>query len=325
MKNIFWLLASALLVFPFVAQGQQTPASAGKGSVASATQDLDIEARYWALQVRNNNVSFQELQYNAVHLWIGSEERNRALIQRIEFYLQQKDIAQLTPQEQQLLRESRGKKTPLAKKPLPESVSKHKEEIAERREKITALEMKVIDIEARTWAFQIKNGSHTSLEDLKHLSKNWGTLQSYNDKLIALIEKYLGQKEIPFITPEEWERLEENKQAVQNLITNGRGNPAMEKINRMNKQITALQAPVFELDARHWAWRIAEKKDTTLEQLRSYSVQWVGEPAQNARLILAIEENLKKGNTKRLSKTEEKKLRERDEKIRKLLQQTVGH
>ena len=322
MKNIFWLFACALLVFPSLAQGQHSPASAGKGPVASDLQDLDIEARYWALQVRNKTVSFQELQYNDSHLWIGSAERNQALIQRVESYLQQKDIAQLTPQEQQLLKESREKRSSLEKKPLPESVSKHKEEIAVRRGKIAALQTEVIDIEARQWAFQIKNGGHTSLADLNHLSKNWGTPQSYNDKLIALIKKYLGQKEIPFITPEEWEQLEENKQAVQNLITNGRGNPAMEKIKKMDQKITALRKPVAELDARYWAWRIAEVKDTTLEQLRSYSVQWVGEPAENARMILAIEENLKNGNTKRLSAAEMKKLRKTHEQVGKLISKT---
>lgn len=90
----------------------------------------------------------------------------------------------------------------------------------------------------------------------------------------------------------------------------------------MDKKITALRKPIFELDAQHWAWRIAEVKDTTLEQLRSYSVQWVGEGAENARLILAIEENLKNGNTKRPSDAEMKKIRKTHEQIRKLINKT---
>ena len=88
------------------------------------------------------------------------------------------------------------------------------------------------------------------------------------------------------------------------------------------EDLAALTAPVFELEARYWAWRIAEVKDTTLEQLRSYSVQWVGEPAENARMILAIEENLKNGNTKRLSAAEMKKLRKTHEQIGKLISKT---
>ena len=90
----------------------------------------------------------------------------------------------------------------------------------------------------------------------------------------------------------------------------------------MDKKITALRKPIAEIDARYWAWRIAEVKDTSLEQLRSYSVQWVGEGAENARMIVAMEENLKNGNTKRLSDAEMKKLRKTHERIGKLVRKT---
>ena len=193
----------------------------------------------------------------------------------------------------------------------------------ERLEKIHALEMEVVDTAARQWAFQIKNGvSHTSLEDLKQTAAKEENPRPYIHKFLSLVEKYLGQKEIPFITPEEWEKFEENQQQIEKLRNNGQLNAAIEKRRKMDKKITALRKPIFELDARHWAWRIAEVKDTTLEQLRSYSVQWVGEGAENARLILAIEENLKNGNTKRPSDAEMKKLRKTHEQIRKLINKT---
>ena len=98
---------------------------------------------------------------------------------------------------------------------------------ATRLEKIHALEMEVMDITARQWAFQIKNGSHTSLKDLKQAAAKEENPRPYIHKFLSLVEKYLGQEKIPFITPEEWEKFEENQQQIEKLRNNDRFNSAM--------------------------------------------------------------------------------------------------
>ena len=188
----------------------------------------------------------------------------------------------------------------------------------ERDTKISAIAAQVRDIEARYWARQVQQGSIV-MGTLETASKNWLGLPEENAKLIALVKKYANGPKVPALTSEEMDALDKNKQEVRKFLNNGRENPAAAKLAERNRQIRLLHEPVFELEARYWAWRIAVVKDTTLEELEEYSQNWVGERAYNAKLIEQIRKNLKSGNTKQLTQKEEKKLENMHAQVRKLL------
>lgn len=188
----------------------------------------------------------------------------------------------------------------------------------ERDAKISAITAQVQEIEARYYARQVQQG-YIMMGTIEAESKNWLGLPQENAKLVALIKQYVNGPKVPALTPEEMDALDENKREVRLFLNNGKENPAAAKLAERNRQIRLLREPVFELDARYWAWRVAVVKDTTLKELEEHSQHWVGERSYNAKLIEQIRQNLKDGNTKSLTKKEEKKLEEVDKQVRKLL------
>lgn len=69
-------------------------------------------------------------------------------------------------------------------------------------------------------------------------------------------------------------------------------------------KLAAAQEAVFDLDARYWAWRIANAKDVSLDALTA----WSSAEDQNSysnKLIKAVKNNLAKNNTAALSPDEE--------------------
>lgn len=190
----------------------------------------------------------------------------------------------------------------------------------ERDEKIAAITAKVRDIDARYWAARIRDGQ-LSLQTLRQESVHWlGTAQE-NEALLSLIEHYVQQRNFPRVSAEEMKKLDENKAEVRAFLNNGRENPAAVALAERNRQIRNIEEPVFDLEARYWAWRVAKVKDVSLEELKRNSASWVGETSYNLRLMEAVEKNIKNGNIKPLSKKEEKRLRQTKEQIRKLLEQ----
>ena len=75
-------------------------------------------------------------------------------------------------------------------------------------------------------------------------------------------------------------------------------NPAAAALAHKNRQIRNVKEPVFELEARYWAYRVAKVKDITFEELEHNSHTWVGERSYNQKLMNKVAENLRTGNTK---------------------------
>ncbi|MBP5287857.1 MAG: hypothetical protein J6Z08_08175 [Elusimicrobiales bacterium] len=183
---------------------------------------------------------------------------------------------------------------------------------------IDILQLPVRDIRARELVLKIKY-QRTSLEELKSSYKNWLGSDQENKAVVDLTEKYVKAGSTVTVTPEEWDRLEESNHKISVFLNGGREKPASENRFLKNRKITELSLPVFEIDARYWAWRIAEAKDVTFEQIAGSSLGWVGERSYNARLVSRIEENLKTGNTRKLTDLEQKKLDEVSAKISEIV------
>lgn len=187
----------------------------------------------------------------------------------------------------------------------------------ERDAKIDAIEAPVRDIDARYWARAIKQGQVTYEEFAKNSRQTLGSDKA-KQELLALIKQYVTSSEKIVITPEEMKQLDDSKRQVRAFL-NGSENPAAQALARVNRQIREIEEPVFELDARYWAYRVAKVKDVTLEELKQYSQNWVGERDYNQKLIEKVEENLRTGNTQKLTKKEEKQLDEATQRVRDLL------
>lgn len=190
----------------------------------------------------------------------------------------------------------------------------------ERDEKISAITAQVRDIDARYWAERILQSKDVSLEELQRESIHWLGTSQENEKLLSLVEMYVRKGTFPKINAEERKKLDENKAQVRAFLNNGRENPAAVALAEKNRQIREIKEPVFDLEARYWAWRVARVKDVSLEELKRNSESWVGEASYNRQLMEAVEKNIKTGNTKPLSRKEKKRFSQAQEAVRALLQ-----
>lgn len=189
----------------------------------------------------------------------------------------------------------------------------------QRDAEISRITSQVRDIEARYWANSVEQ-NRVSLGELEQTAQtNWlGTLQE-RMQLMELIKQYLAKGSVPPLTADELAQLDENKQQVQAFLNDGRQNPAAAALAARNRRITQIKQPVFDLEARYWAWRVVQVKDVTMEELSAQAENWVGERSTNRRLMQAVEKNIKEGNTAALSKKEVKRLEEANRQVRNLL------
>ncbi len=189
---------------------------------------------------------------------------------------------------------------------------------AQRDAGISQISSQVRDIEARYWADRVLRKQLT-LSALEAKSAHWLGEKEENERLMALVRQWVQKGSVPPLTPQEVAQLEENRQQVRQYL-NGTENPAARALAEKNRKITQIEQPVFDLEARYWAWRIAVVQDLTLDELYGYSENWVGEKAANRKLVMEVEKNIKEGNTAPLSKKEQKKLEANRQKVRQLLQ-----
>ncbi len=88
------------------------------------------------------------------------------------------------------------------------------------------------------------------------------------------------------------------------------------KYEKQRQAIIALDNEVADLDARYWASRVINDKDVTLEELRRYSKNWVGDGPQQYRRIEAV---VKSGKVQPLTPEEHRRLDEKRLKVRAVL------
>lgn len=187
----------------------------------------------------------------------------------------------------------------------------------QRDQQIDAITASVRDIDARYWAREIKE-HRTSYGTLEVNSKQWLGSEAAKKELLGLIKQYVNSPTPIVITPKEMKQLDESKSQVR-VFLNSAQNPASAALAQRNRQIREIEEPVFELEARYWAYRVANVKDITFDELKEYSYGWVGEYQYNDKLMDKVKENLDTGNTAKLSRSEEKKLEKAKKRVIKLL------
>lgn len=277
----------------------------------------DIDARYWAGQVQKGNVTVEELAHFASTIWLGSTSAKQQKLALIEQYVQAGQPVSITPQERMALDENKKQVQDYL-----ESTRFQKASLgdikAQRDKKIDAITAPVRDLKARELAQQVQDKTIT-LGALQAASRDWLGSKEENQAVINLAKQYLATGKKITLTPEELDQLDENRRQVRAFLNNGRENPAAAALARKNRQIRQIKEPVFELEARYWAYRIAKVKDVTFDELSQNSHNWVGERSYNQKLMNKVEENLRTGNTKKLTKQEEALLEKTNKQLRQLL------
>ena len=278
---------------------------------------LDLDARYWANQIQEGSVKLNDLEKYSEN-WVGSKEINKKEIALIKKYLKTGKPISLTQKEKDSLDENtKHVQSILGSNCFPKESSLDDIK-TERDKKIDAIISPVRDLRARELTRKVQD-KVTTLESLEKASNNWLGSKEESQAVINLVKEYLSTGKKITLTPEELDKLDDNQRQVSTFLNNGLENPAAAALARKNRQIRKIKEPVFELEARYWAYRIDKVKDVTFEELTRYSHNWVGERSYNQKLINKIEENLRTGNTKELTKQENKLLEKTNKQIRKLL------
>ncbi len=189
---------------------------------------------------------------------------------------------------------------------------------AERDKGIAKISAEVRDISARYWAGEVLRG-HTTMSSLRSNCRHWLGSAEENMRMLDLAEEWIRKGDVPELTPQEREQLDENNRRVKEFL-NSWENPAAKMLAEENRKITQMKAPVFELEARYWAWRVAVLQDISYEELLSQSQRWIGEREENQRLMKAIADNIQTGNTAPLSAQERRQLDENRKEIYNYLQ-----
>jgi len=309
MKIISFFVLAMILSVPAFAQSSIRNEFDKRIDALSAPVS-DIDARYWASRVQSGSVTIEKLEENSKN-WLGSDKAQKKQIAKIKKYLKSGKKISITESEKAQLDESKLK----IKKFLetPEADLKQ-----QRNAKIDAIMAPVRDIEARELALKVKNNQIT-FEKLEEFSKGWLGSAEENKAVIERAKKYVSDGKKISITPEEFRKLDESNKKIQTFLNDGKKTSVASKAEYRNSKVLKIQKPVFELEARYWANRVAEKKDVTFEELSKSSLNWIGSREYNQKLINKIEENIKKGNTKKLTDKEQKKLDEANEKISQLM------
>lgn len=313
MKRVLVLCVAVLATVELIAQGISSDDLADHrdrqiDAITAPVQDID--ARYWASRIQRGDITLEALESYSKN-WLGSEDANKQTIAQIKKYVESGEPVSVTAQEKELLDATNEKVYAFLKSPLGDIK-------AQRDAKIDAIEAPVRDLQAREWAMQIQN-KVTTLGELQAASQNWLGSKEANQAVIDLAKQYLATGKKITLTPEELDQLEENRRQVRAFLNNGRENPAAAALARKNRQIRQIKEPVFELEARYWAYRIAKVKDVTFDELSQNSHNWVGERSYNQKLMNKVEENLRTGNTKKLTKQEEALLEKTNKQLRQLL------
>ncbi len=189
-------------------------------------------------------------------------------------------------------------------------------------EKYAEIMTPVMDIQARSEAQFYKEDAY-SYDLFKRGFYTGGAYNgsAYEKELRALIEKYMNSSDPIVVTEDEKEQLESRRREFDRFRSNQRTAQmrTYKEQDVMNRKIREIEEPLFELEARYWAYRIAHVKDITFDELNQYSYDWVGEYQYNKKLMAKVKENLETGNTAKLSRREEKKLEKAKKRIVKLL------
>lgn len=180
--------------------------------------------------------------------------------------------------------------------PLPsarELAMKEKEAIEKQ---ITPIQQRIFDIEARYWAYTIKEAKSLTIEELENYSLNWVGEPKQNQKLIGKIKELLKGDNLKPISSEEFAQMTSAKEEISNILSPGGKDEALKKLLTKKECV--------DISARYWATIIINNTEVTLADIKDF----YGDKAYNKAVVKQTKKLIKAGRPKVLSKEELYKL-----------------
>jgi len=125
--------------------------------------------------------------------------------------------------------------------------------------KITAINMRVLDISAQYWARRVMVEKDVTIGQLEQNSAYWIGEPAYNKELIKQVKKNIQDGNYAPLTKEEEEKLNDARLAARAILKPATADKAT--------QATLTDEYCLSLQGRYWAWRVAEDEDTSVEEL----------------------------------------------------------
>jgi hypothetical protein len=224
------VIALSLLIFsaPVFAAGRIDAGSGAAASGKTAAQEkraaadamhleiLEVEALYWARRIAVvRDISYDGLYANSERWVMGGEVRDK-LFSRIKEILDSGAARDLTDEEHdrydtglERIRTIFGNNVPKTPQQL---------RVKAGREEIDVISRRIMDVEARYWAWRISVVKDINYEDLSGKSKNWIGKTETKKELFRKIKELLDSGEARALTAEEKARYDDGKARIRAIL-----------------------------------------------------------------------------------------------------------
>ena len=159
-------------------------------------------------------------------------------------------------------------------------------------QQIKAVQQRIFDIEARYWAYTIKEAKSPTIAELESYSLNWVGEPAQNQKLIARIKEILKADNITPLSTEEFKQMTAAKEEISNILAPAGKDEALKKLLTKKECV--------DISARYWAASIIYAKEATLEDIKDF----YADKAYNKAVVKQTKKLVKTGDSKALSKEE---------------------
>ncbi len=166
-----------------------------------------------------------------------------------------------------------------------------------------AIQRETLDTTAMYWAWRISVMHDVTYEQFEKYAFAWDLLPATRDLLLERIRALVASGKARRLDQREENILKDTEARLDALITSTPRMTADFK-RRITASDEALR-PVAKIEAMYWAWRIAEKKDVTYEELLKLSANWFSAEETKAALFRNIKAILDSGKARPLTAPEQ--------------------
>lgn len=170
-----------------------------------------------------------------------------------------------------------------------------------------AVHARVLETEALSWAWRIEKGTGLNYAGLEQMSAGWGRGEAVRGLLLARVKEIIEGSQVRRLTSRESAELDAARAEVRSLLGGDRARSASPRAARQ-AAIDKAAGGMLEVEAKHWAWRIAVQRDVDFGELKRYSEGWTRGSEVSAELLARVKARLQSGDTPALSAAEQKRL-----------------
>ncbi|OGR80906.1 MAG: hypothetical protein A2X32_00625 [Elusimicrobia bacterium GWC2_64_44] len=172
-----------------------------------------------------------------------------------------------------------------------------------------------------SWAWRIDKAGDIGYKDLETRSAKWGRGEAVRGQLLSKVREIINKGQVRRLTVKEDSDLENANAELRAILSGSRTMAKKSAGQRAEKQAAIDKAAreFLEVEAKHWAWRIAVVRSITYSELKGYSDSWMRGVEVSDELLAKVKVNLESGDTPALSKAEQAKLDAGNKKIKEIV------